>query len=78
MDEITIRDLRNRGGEVVDRVTRGEVLMVTRDGLRVAELHPVSKVAVSAEVLLQHYRVLPAVDEQQWRRDVESIIDQGL
>ena len=33
-----MRDLRNRGGEVLDRVERGERLIVTRDGRAVAEL----------------------------------------
>ena len=32
MKKITIRDLRNRGGQVVDRVLAGERLLVTRDG----------------------------------------------
>ena len=36
MDTVTIRELRNRGGEVVDRVEAGERLTVTRDGRPVA------------------------------------------
>ena len=32
MSEITVRDLRNHGGAVLDRVARGEALTVTRDG----------------------------------------------
>jgi len=36
MNEVTIRELRNRGGLVLDRVTRGEAVTVTRDG------HPVA------------------------------------
>lgn len=35
-----MRELRNHGGEVLDRVARGEVLVVTRDGAEVAELRP--------------------------------------
>ena len=34
MEEVTIRDLRNHGGEVVDRVAAGERLTVTRAGSR--------------------------------------------
>ena len=41
MAEVTIRDLRNHGGDVVDRVAAGERLIVTRDGRPVAELRPV-------------------------------------
>jgi prevent-host-death family protein len=78
MNEVTMRELRNHGGDVVERVTRGEVLVITRDGAPVAELHPVSKTGVSAEVLLERYRLLPAVDERQWRRDVDEVINQSL
>ena len=34
MNEITVRELRNDGGDVLDRVARGEALTVTRDGQR--------------------------------------------
>ncbi len=40
MAEITIRELRNHGGEVVDRVAHGEQITVTRAGKPVAELRP--------------------------------------
>ena len=36
MESVTVRDLRNRGGEVLDRVERGERVIVTRDGRAVA------------------------------------------
>ncbi|MBA3287839.1 MAG: type II toxin-antitoxin system prevent-host-death family antitoxin, partial [Acidimicrobiia bacterium] len=32
MVEVTVRELRNHGGEVLDRVIAGERLTVTRDG----------------------------------------------
>ncbi|MDP9380882.1 MAG: type II toxin-antitoxin system prevent-host-death family antitoxin, partial [Chloroflexota bacterium] len=35
-----MRDLRNRGGELVERVAGGEHIVVTRDGEPVAELRP--------------------------------------
>jgi PHD/YefM family antitoxin component YafN of YafNO toxin-antitoxin module len=37
MDTVTIRELRNHGGEVVDRVEVGGRVTVTRDGRAVAE-----------------------------------------
>jgi prevent-host-death family protein len=37
---VTVRDLRNKGGEVLDRVERGERVIVTRDGRAIAELRP--------------------------------------
>ncbi|HLE85784.1 MAG TPA: type II toxin-antitoxin system prevent-host-death family antitoxin, partial [Thermoanaerobaculia bacterium] len=38
MSTVTIRELRNRGGDVVERVLAGESLTVTRAGTPVAEL----------------------------------------
>lgn len=32
MDVVTVRDLRNHGGEVLTRLAREEALIVTRDG----------------------------------------------
>ncbi|MFH5878813.1 type II toxin-antitoxin system Phd/YefM family antitoxin [Arthrobacter sp. NA-172] len=32
MRTVTVRELRNQGGEVLERVARGEMLIVTRDG----------------------------------------------
>ncbi len=40
MTSVTVRDLRNHGGEGLDRVARGESFTVTRDGNPVAELAP--------------------------------------
>jgi prevent-host-death family protein len=37
---VTVRELRNDGGAVLDRVARGEELVVTRNGVEVAELRP--------------------------------------
>ena len=62
MGTVTIRELRNRGGEVVDRVAAGERITVTRDGRPVAELRPVRAGAVKAHELLGRWRRLPYVD----------------
>ena len=40
MAQVTVRELRNRGGVVIDRVARGERVTITRDGKPVAELRP--------------------------------------
>lgn len=78
MDTVTIRDLRNHGGEVVGRVEAGEHVTVTRDGRPVAELRPLRSRGVSAAVLLERWRRLPAVDPEALRRDVDAVIDQTL
>ncbi|HLI42856.1 MAG TPA: type II toxin-antitoxin system prevent-host-death family antitoxin [Acidimicrobiales bacterium] len=52
---MTIRDLRNHGGEVIDRVERGERLTVTRDGRPVAELRPLRPLPAKAAMLVERW-----------------------
>ncbi len=78
MDTVTIRDLRNHGGDVVDRVEAGEHVTVTRDGRPVAELRPVQSRGIAAVALLEHWRRLPGVDADGLRRDIDAGIDQSL
>lgn len=78
MDKVTIRELRNHGGEVVSRVEAGEHVTVTRDGRPVAELRPLRSRGISAAVLLERWRRLPAVNPTGLRRDIDAAIDQSL
>jgi len=78
MAEVTIRELRNRGGEVVDRVAAGERLIVTRDGRPVAELRPMRPSGTSVSVLLSRWRRLPPLDESSLRDDLDATIDSRL
>jgi prevent-host-death family protein len=78
MAEITIRELRNHGGEVVDRVAQGEQITVTRAGKPVAELRPVSRRPLTAETLLARWHRLPPVDYQAMRADLDEVLDPGL
>ncbi len=78
MSEVSIRDLRNHGGEVVDRVHAGERVTVTRAGRPVAELRPVGRNALTADALLARWRQLPSLDWQSFRRDVDSVLDADL
>jgi prevent-host-death family protein len=78
MGEVSMRDLRNHGGDVVDRVQRGEHLTVTRSGRPVAELVPVRRPALKANALLDRWRRLPAVDAAALRRDMDAVIDASL
>jgi len=73
--DVTIRELRNRGGDVVDRVLRGEHLVVTRDGTPVAELRPVRRRGLDAATVLERRRHLPRVDPARFRADIDAAID---
>jgi prevent-host-death family protein len=75
MDEVTIRDLRNHGGDVVDRVVAGERLTVTRAGRPVAELRPLAPRAVGAAMLLRRWSRLRALDPAGLRADLDVIVD---
>jgi prevent-host-death family protein len=75
---VTIRDLRNHGGEVVGRVEAGEHVTVTRDGRPVAELRPLRAHGIAAAALLERWRRVPAVDPEAFRRDIDDVIDQSL
>jgi prevent-host-death family protein len=77
MESVTIRELRNHGGEVVDRVEAGDQVTVTRDGRPVAELRPIRPRGVAAATLLARWRRLPPVDADGLRRDVDGVIDQS-
>lgn len=77
MTRVTIRDLRNQGGEIVDRAASGERITVTRSGRPVAELRPV-RPALSAEALVSRRRRLPAIDPAALRADLDRLLDSSL
>lgn len=77
MADVTIRELRNRGGDVVDRAARGERITITRSGAPVAELRAL-RPPLSAEVVLSRWRRLPSVDPKALREDVDRVLDPTL
>ena len=78
MGEVTIRELRNHGGDVIDRVISGEHLTITRDGRAVAELRPLPHPATSARFLVERWSRLPRIAPQQLRADVDDAVDANL
>ena len=78
MTEVAIRELRNRGGEVVDRVAQGEQITITRAGKPVAELHPVTRQPLTAEALLARWHRLPPVDYRAMRAELNEVTDPAL
>ena len=78
MSEVSIRELRNHGGDVVDRAAKGERLTITRAGKPVAELRPLSKEPMPLDVIIARRRRLPPVDPDQLRQDLDRILDPTL
>jgi len=76
--EVTVRDLRNHGGQVLDRVVRGEILTITRDGSPVAELRPVRRKCLAPTELIARAKRLPHVDPELLRNDIDAVLDQSL
>ncbi len=75
---VTVRDLRNHGGEVLARVQAGETLTVTSRGTPVAELHPIPNRYLTTRELIEQARRLPQMDPRKLREDIDAIIDQTV
>ena len=78
MEDVSIRELRNHGGEVVERVEHGEAVRITRDGRPVAELRPLETARLSLPVLLARFGSLPPIDPATLRSDIDDVIDSSL
>jgi len=78
MESVTVRELRNNGGDVLRRVERGERIVVTRDGAPVAELRPLPRPSVGPAELIRRREHLPRVNSDALRRDIDNLIDPSL
>lgn len=74
-ESVSVRDLRNRGGAVLDDVARGGAVVITRDGVAVAELRPLGRTSPTARELIRRRRSLPAVDPDALCADVDELMD---
>ncbi|RSN17307.1 PhdYeFM domain-containing protein [Streptomyces sp. WAC 05977] len=73
MKVITQREFRNNSAAVMDAVEAGETYHVTRNGVEVAELRPLSRRRrLSAEELVQRHRGLPRVEAAQMREEADE------
>jgi len=59
-------------------VIAGEHITITRDGVPVAELVPVRRTRLSGAAIVERFRKLPPINPDEFRRDVDSMIDQSL
>ena len=78
MREVTVRELRNYGGQVLDSVERGENLVVTRDGKPVAELRPLGTPGLTGQALLDRWKGVPVIDGESLHADVGRVLDLDL
>jgi prevent-host-death family protein len=75
---VSVRDLRNHGGEVLARVESGETLTVTSNGRPVAELRPLSPRPLTTREMIEHVRGRPPMDPRKLRADIDAVIDQSI
>lgn len=78
VESVTVRELRNKGGEVLNRVERGESVLVTRDGHPIAELRALPRRSARPEELIARRRRLPQVDPRALQRDIDAVVDPSL
>jgi prevent-host-death family protein len=73
MKVITQREFRNNSAAVMDEVEAGETFHVTRNGVEVAEVRPLSRRRrVTAEELVERHRRLPRVDHARMRQEADE------
>ncbi len=79
MRTITQRELRNESTAILRAVQAGQSVMVTRNGTPVAELKPVSpRRFVPRGAIAQAAATAPPIDAARFRRDVDTLVDQGF
>jgi prevent-host-death family protein len=75
MKVITRREFRNNSAAVIDAVAAGETYHVTRNGVEVAEVRPLSgRRRSTAEELVERHRRLPRVDYARMRNEADELV----
>jgi antitoxin (DNA-binding transcriptional repressor) of toxin-antitoxin stability system len=70
---ISQRELRNNSAAIMDAIEAGETFHVTRNGVEVAEIRPLTRRRrLTSEELVARHRNLPRVDYGQMRQEAEE------
>lgn len=76
---ITQRELRNDSSAVLREVQEGRTIIVTRNGMPVAELRPIPpRRFVPRAVIAEAAQRAPRVDAGQLRADLDAVVDQSV
>ena len=76
---ITQRELRNDSGAILREVQAGQTIIVTRNGMPVAELRAASQRRfVLRAVIAEAARRAPRVDADRMRADLDAVADQSV
>ena len=76
---ITQRELRNDSAAVLREVQAGNTMIVTRNGMPVAELRPVPpRRFVPRAVIADAAGRAPRIDATRFRMDLDDVVDQSV
>ena len=78
VSEVSISELHDHPGAVIDRAAAGEHITITRRGEPVAELAPARRRKLTAEQFIERSRRLPPLDLDEFRADIDTALDAGL
>jgi len=78
VNEVSVRELRNYGGQILNRVESGESMTITRDGTPVAVISPLRQPRLSATALLENWKNVPLINAESLRRDLDQALDMSL
>lgn len=75
--KLSQRELRNKSGEIMRALDRGEDFIVTRNGVPVGELRPIRRRKfIPKEEFLALFEGAPHIDYEQFRADIDAYVDQ--
>lgn len=76
---ISQRELRNDSAAVLREVQAGQTIIVTRNGVPVAELRPIQpRRFVPRAALAEAAARAPRIDAGRFRVDIDAVIDQAV
>ena len=76
---ISQRDLRNDSGAILREVQAGQTIVITRNGVPVADLRAVpQRRFVRRAVIAEAARRAPRVDADRMRADLDAVVDQSV
>jgi prevent-host-death family protein len=74
MTSVSLDELQIDCESMLERVYRGEVLIVTRNGAEVAELRPRHRPVSAAAELIERRRHLPRIDVDSFQQDINNVL----
>ena len=76
---INQRELRNASGAVLREVQAGQTLIVTRNGVPIAELRPIQPRQFAPRTALAEAAAhAPRIDADRFRADLDAVIDPSI